>query len=170
MADMGISTSPSSRRRTTRTAVWLTAGLTAAWVALVLVFRTKWPPAIALIRRLNRAALNPAMLVLAGRARSYASVVHHIGRRSGRSYVTPVLAERSGNRLYIPLPYGMHVDWLANVLAAGFCEVEHKGERFSATTPAVVPAAEAGMALRPRPRALLDLYGVTDYLRLDVVG
>jgi deazaflavin-dependent oxidoreductase (nitroreductase family) len=163
-----MATSHGSGRPIVRVALALLAAALIAEVIAVVVFRTKWRPAIDLVRRTNRAVLNPAMLHLAGGKHWYAAVVRHVGRRSGRSYATPVLAERAGGRLYIPLPYGTHVDWLANVLAAGGCIVECKGERHRTTAPVVIPAAEAAPALRPRRRAAPGFYGVDAYLRLDI--
>jgi deazaflavin-dependent oxidoreductase (nitroreductase family) len=148
----------------------LALGALAIEAVLVVVFRTKWAPAIDAVRRANRDVLNPLMLRRAGRGHWYAAVVHHVGRTSGRAYSTPVLAEPAGGRLYLPLPYGTHVDWCRNVLAAGGCVVERQGERLAAVKPVLVPAAEAAAALRPATRAVLALYGVDTYLRLDVVG
>jgi len=110
---------------------------------LVAVFRSKWPPAINVVRHFNKAVLNPVMLRMAGSRNWYASVVHHVGRKSGKPYATPVVAEASGADLYIPLPYGTHVDWCANALAAGGCVIEHRGDRYETTDPAIIPAEEA---------------------------
>jgi hypothetical protein len=43
------------------------------------------------MRRINRAFTNPAMRTIAGRVPPLA-IVQHLGRRSGQSYRTPVLA------------------------------------------------------------------------------
>ncbi|HUH69305.1 MAG TPA: nitroreductase, partial [Mycobacterium sp.] len=57
------------------------------------------------------------MLRLAGRKHWYASAIRHAGRRSGKQYATPVVADRVADGFVIPLPYGTRVDWLQNVLA-----------------------------------------------------
>ena len=85
---------------------------------LIVVFRLQVRPAIDAIRRFNRAVLNPAMMKVAGSSHWYASVIHHQGRASGRSYATPVVVEQAGSQFYVPLPYGL-TDWCANVTAAG---------------------------------------------------
>ena len=51
-----------------------------------------------LIRLSNKYLLNPVMLLPAGRRCWYASVVHHTGRRSGKKYSTPVVADRVGGQ------------------------------------------------------------------------
>ena len=42
----------------------------------------------------NKFVLNPVMMHLAGRKNWYASVIRHTGRRTGKTYATPVLAEQ----------------------------------------------------------------------------
>lgn len=137
---------------------------------LVVVFRSRWRPAIDAIRHYNRAVLNPAMMRMAGSKHWYASVVHHVGRKSGNPYATPVLVQEAGSHLYIPLPYGTRVDWCANVLAAGGCTVEHKGKRMTTTAPTVVPFTEAAPVVSPRYRRTFRLYGVDSFLRLEVTA
>ena len=79
-----------------------------------------WPaPFRTLIRTSNKYLLNPLMLQLAGRRHWYASVIEHTGRRSGKRYSTPIVADQVGEDILIPLPYGTQVDWVRNVLTAG---------------------------------------------------
>ena len=99
---------------------------------VIVVFRLQVRPGIDAIRRFNRAVLNPAMMTLAGSSHWYASVIHHQGRASGRSYATPVVVEQAGSQFYVPLPYGL-TDWCANVTAAGGCAPSNTGA--SAITP-----------------------------------
>ena len=47
------------------------------------------------------------------------AVILHRGRRSGRSYRTPVLAFRQDRTLVIALLYGEESDWLRNLRTAG---------------------------------------------------
>ena len=91
----------------------------------------------------NKHLLNPLMLRLAGSRYWYASVVEHTGRRSGKTYSTPIVADRVDGEVLIPLPYGTGVDWVRNVLAAGRATLVHKGETFSITSPQLIDAAQA---------------------------
>lgn len=145
------------------------AVLAAVGAGVLVVFRSRRPALIGALRRSNRAVLNRGMRRVAGKPGVYASLVHHVGRRSGRAYTTPVLAERAGGHLYVPLAYGRDVDWLANVRAAGRAVVERQGERYGATAPVIVPASEGAPAFPAPSRFLLGLAGVDEYLRLDVV-
>jgi deazaflavin-dependent oxidoreductase (nitroreductase family) len=134
----------------------------------VALFRRRWTPGIDAVRRFNRRVLNPVMLRAAGRRHWYAAAVHHLGRSSGKPYVTPLLVFRAGEHVYIPLPYGTEVDWCRNVLAAGSCLVEDHGTQYEVVSPEIVPAAIAAPQLPARNRRQLTLFGVTHYLRATV--
>ena len=136
---------------------------------VIVVFRLQVRPAIDAIRRFNRAVLNPAMMTLAGSSHWYASVIHHQGRASGRSYATPVVVEQAGSQFYIPLPYGL-TDWCANVTAAGGCTIEHRGKRYHTAAPTIVPFADAAPVISARSLRTFRLYNVRSFLRLDITG
>jgi hypothetical protein len=119
--------------------------LLALEAVLIVVFRLQVRPAIDALRRFNRAVLNLAMMKVAGSAHWYASVIHHQGRTSERSYTTPVVAEHVGSQFYIPLPYGL-TDWCANVVAAGGCTVKHKGKRY------ITPQRRQSLDSQTQPR------------------
>jgi deazaflavin-dependent oxidoreductase (nitroreductase family) len=104
------------------------------------------------VRRFNKLVVNPVMMRLAGRRYWYASAIRHRGRRSGREYATPVVAEEVDGGFVIPLPYGTHVDWLRNVLAAGQAVLEIHGKTFTVLEPRVLPSDQA-LPLLPSARA-----------------
>lgn len=61
--------------------------------------------------------------------------VHHRGRKSGKTYRTPVKVFRRGTDYVITLPYGRDSDWVKNVLAAGGCELQTRGRLVAVTNP-----------------------------------
>ena len=70
--------------------------------------RSSYPGAVQMpriMRRVNRAVTNRLMRPLAGVVPPLA-VVHHVGRKSGRAYRTPVLAFPVAGGYVTPLPYG----------------------------------------------------------------
>ena len=81
--------------------------------------------------------LNPLVGKLAGRRRVPIAQLHHIGRRSGRSYLTSVGARVSGGVVLIPLTFGNQSDWVRNVYAAGRCSVHVKRLHVPRGAPAV---------------------------------
>ncbi|RIL08195.1 MAG: nitroreductase family deazaflavin-dependent oxidoreductase [Proteobacteria bacterium] len=113
------------------------------------------------LRRVNRVFTNPLMRTFAWRVPPLA-VVHHVGRTSGRSYHTPVLAFATAKGFVIPLTYGRDVDWARNLLAAHGGEIEQSGRRVALRSPRIVAFGAAATrlpaALRPVFRAL-DLPG-----------
>jgi hypothetical protein len=50
-----------------------------------------------------------------------AATLGHTGRRSGRTYTTPVGAHFTGDTAIIPLTFGNTSDWVRNVRSAGGC-------------------------------------------------
>jgi deazaflavin-dependent oxidoreductase (nitroreductase family) len=118
------------------------------------------------IRVFNKRLLNPLMLRLAGRKYWYASVIEHTGRNSGKDYATPIATEQVTDGFIIPLPYGVGVDWLRNVLAAGYATIRAHGRSYRVTQPEIVSADSATPQLRPERRRIYDLFGVKNYLKV----
>lgn len=122
-----------------------------------------------LVRGLNKRILNPVMLRFAGRKGFYAAALRHLGRSSGRSYATPVVAHPARGGFVIPLTYGPKVDWLKNVQAAGSARLIVDGSAYIVGRPEIISAAEAAQFLPAGLKRLLDLQGVSAYLRLDSI-
>jgi len=118
--------------------------------------------------------LNPMLLRLAGRDNfRMAAQVRHVGRRSGRSYVTPVSARIDGNVAVIPLTFGNVSDWAQNIRAAGGCEIRLEGRDYVASNPEFVSKAEIGplykSLFKRRERVMGAMIGIGHFIRLDVV-
>jgi deazaflavin-dependent oxidoreductase (nitroreductase family) len=58
------------------------------------------------------------------------SLIRHVGRRSGRSYETPVILVARPDGFIAELTYGDKVDWYRNVVAAGRGVVVHRGKEY----------------------------------------
>lgn len=86
-------------------------------------------PTQAVLRRLTT-VMRPIAMRSAGREKSSTSVVRHVGRRSGRTYETPVVAVEHDDGFLIALPYGDRTDWLKNVVASGAAFVVSHGQTF----------------------------------------
>jgi deazaflavin-dependent oxidoreductase (nitroreductase family) len=71
------------------------------------------------LRRFTKHVMNPVTLRSAGRGNYQYAALRHVGRKSGRPYVTPLAAEPVGGGFVIPLLYGEDTDWCRNLLAAG---------------------------------------------------
>ena len=74
------------------------------------------------VARFNRRVTNRLTRRVAGWMPGFAIVIH-VGRRSGRTYKTPVNVFRDESRYLFALTYGPESDWVLNVLAAGGCQI-----------------------------------------------
>ncbi len=103
------------------------------------------------------------MRTFSSRLPPLANVVHR-GRTSGREHRTPVLAFPREGGFAFALTYGRDVDWLENVLAAGGCTLERRGQEVALEAPRLVTGHE-GRRLVPRwIRPALRALRVTEFL------
>lgn len=100
------------------------------------------------LARANRRVTNRILGPLAANLPGFGIVVH-TGRKTGRTYRTPVLAFRRDSRYTVALTYGAGSDWVQNVLARGGCTLESRGRATRLTTPRVyeTPSLSACRAL-----------------------
>jgi deazaflavin-dependent oxidoreductase (nitroreductase family) len=128
-----------------------------------------WPrPLLRAIRISNKYLLNPIMRARAGRKNSSAAVIRHTGRKSGKQFSTPIGADPVQDGFIIPLGYGIRVDWLQNVLAAGRATVVAEGEVHPVTAPEVIDAATALPMLSPKRRRSFERIGIAQYLKVTI--
>ena len=88
------------------------------------------------LARFNLVVTNRIARRVAGRIPGFA-IVTHVGRRSRRVYQTPVNLFRPDDQWVIALTYGRDSQWVRNVIAAGKCEVETRGEQISLVDPQI---------------------------------
>ena len=128
--------------------------------------RWKVPPVLDAVRRLNRSLTNPRVMRTAGSAGTQTSVIHHVGRTSGRTYETPVDIIADPDGFLIALPYGTRADWVRNVLAAGSATIVSQGEAFDVDQPIIAATAEVAEQIPARTLRTLRFFGVTECLHL----
>lgn len=148
----------------------LVVGLVIVLVAIGIVFffgmRTKTPLVLNAVRRFNRAIGNPHQMKTAGTPGAYASVIRNVGRTTGRSYETPVVAFASDDGFVIALPYGPGTDWLKNVLASGSATIVNEGDTWLIDQPQIVPTAMAAPYLPAKEQRGLRRFAVDQCLRV----
>lgn len=125
-------------------------------------------PARDAVRSFNKHVLNPAMMRLAGHKHWYAAVIRHTGRRSGKSYATPVVADRVIDGFIVPLPYGAGVDWLRNVVAAGSATVTVGGQTYDVVEPEIIDAAAALPQMSDRRRRAFSRFGINNFVKVKL--
>jgi deazaflavin-dependent oxidoreductase (nitroreductase family) len=125
------------------------------------------------VARFNKRVTNRFLEPIARRSSGFA-VVHHVGRRSGRAYTTPVNLFRLGDEgdgggaVVVSLTYGPSADWVRNVLAGG-AGVETRVGRRVVEASTVVGRDVAWPALPIIVRGALRVLRVRDFLRLTLV-
>jgi len=103
------------------------------------------------VRVFNKYVTNKILIHIAGRDFGHFAILTHEGRKSGRLYRIPIIAEPLGNGFVIALTYGKKVDWYENIKAKGGGWLYWKHRNFTLTNPQFI---DAGTALTAFPRRL----------------
>ncbi len=118
-------------------------------------------------RRLVNRYVNPITRPVAKKLPAFA-VLTHRGRKTGRTFRTPINVFRRGNDYFFFLTYGSDVQWVKNVLAAGSCSIETRGRVVELVEPELITDPE----LRPAPPHVRfverRIAGATQYVRMRV--
>jgi deazaflavin-dependent oxidoreductase (nitroreductase family) len=113
------------------------------------------------VAEFNRHYSNRALRHLASWAPGFA-IVHHVGRRSGHEYETPVNVFVTGDRFTFALTYG-ESEWMKNVVAAGKCTILTRRRLVDLTEPERVHDPTRELATIPA-RWILALLDVDDFV------
>lgn len=93
------------------------------------------------------------------------SLVRHVGRKSGRTYETPVILAKVPEGFIAELTYGDDVNWYRNIVAAGGCVVVHHGLEYRVDR--IGPCSvERGRSAYPEPFRLVLKAGGRKQFRL----
>ena len=156
-------------------AMWREIATVVVGLALVLLtvgvvffvgMRTGSPLVRNVVRRFNRAFGNPHQMKTAGTRGAYASVIRHVGRKTGRSYETPMVPFATEDGFVIALPYGAGTDWLKNVMASGSATIVHEGDTYRVDQPELVPTAMAAPYMPAKEQRELRRFGIDQCLRV----
>ncbi|MDX9992746.1 MAG: hypothetical protein RBS68_11965 [Anaerolineales bacterium] len=120
------------------------------------------------IRVMNKYVTNKIMIRLAGKKSRHFAVLEHIGRKSGKHYRIPIIAEPCQDGFVIALTYGKKVDWYENLLASGGGSLRWMNQDFSLVRPRFIPVENGLSAFPPRLRPILRKMGIEYFLRLDI--
>jgi len=119
---------------------------------------------MAFIRPFTTYLFNPISRLFVGWLPGF-GVITYRGRKSGKTYHTPLNVFRRGDAYLFALTYGSDVQWVKNVLAAGGCELRRIGQRIQLSEPAIFVDPEA--RLMPQPiRVFLRLMRVSEFMRM----
>jgi deazaflavin-dependent oxidoreductase (nitroreductase family) len=120
------------------------------------------------VRVFNKYVTNKLLIHVAGKKFGHFAILTHTGRKTGKVYKTPIIAEPIDGGFMIALTYGKKVDWLANVLAGGSCSLFWKEKEYSLSKPEIVDP-ETGLKAFPSTLSkVLRKAGVEYFLRLSI--
>jgi deazaflavin-dependent oxidoreductase (nitroreductase family) len=121
------------------------------------------------VRVLNKYVTNKLLIHIAGRKFGHFAILIHTGRKTGKVYRTPIIAEPVDGGFVIALTYGKKVDWLANVLAKGSCSLFWKEKEYTLFHPEFVNQM-IGLNAFPTPlNKVLGKIGIEYFLRLTKI-
>jgi deazaflavin-dependent oxidoreductase (nitroreductase family) len=110
--------------------------------------------------------LNPLTRQLAYTDHGPFVIIRHVGRRSGKTYETPIIARRALDGFVIELTYGAKVDWYKNVLAAGGCTVVFHGTPYVMNKIVPLSAEQGIAAFSTLQQGILRLLGRHQFVKL----
>jgi deazaflavin-dependent oxidoreductase (nitroreductase family) len=118
------------------------------------------------MRRVNRVFTNPVLGTIAWLVPPLA-IVHHVGRKTGRAYSSPVIAFQRAHGAVIPMTYGRDVDWARNIVRTKECTLEQMGHRVTLRNPRIVGFDRARDQLPAALRPLFRAGDLPGYVLLD---
>ena len=96
-------------------------------------------------------------------------IIIYRGRKSGRTYRTPMNVFRRGDTYVFALTYGSDVNWVQNVLAAGEADLQVGDRVIHLAEPELF--VDPTRHLMPLPvRIVLGFMRVREFLRMRIVG
>ena len=94
------------------------------------------------------------------------SLLRHQGRRSGRTYATPVTASRVPGGFAIPMAFGEEADWYRNVLHSGSAAIRWRGTEYQVGDAAALDPDSAVFAFPGWQRVLFRALGIRRFVFL----
>lgn len=94
------------------------------------------------VARFNRVITNPLAVRFAGWA-PLNGTLEHVGRKSGKTYRTPLNIFETADGFVVPIGYGLESHWVQNALAGGPLTVHKAGRTVPVTNARIVSKADA---------------------------
>jgi deazaflavin-dependent oxidoreductase (nitroreductase family) len=96
------------------------------------------------------------------------AIVQHIGRRSGKTYETPIIVQPIRDGFMIELTYGPNVDWYKNVQTAGGCIILWHSKAYIINKVEPLDPV-SGRAAFPLPlRIIMDLLNLKHFAKMSM--
>ena len=93
-------------------------------------------------------------------------LLRHRGRRSGRTYATPVVGMRVPGGFAIPMAFGEGADWYRNIVASGSAIIRQNGTEHQLDDPAAIDPDSAESPVPGWQRPVFRALGIRRFLFL----
>jgi deazaflavin-dependent oxidoreductase (nitroreductase family) len=94
-------------------------------------------------------------------------IITHVGRKSGKTYYTPVNVFRAPQGFAVALTYGRESEWVKNVQAANGCDLQTGGRRYHLSNPTIIH--DPTRKQFPLPvRLVLGIVGANDFMQVTI--
>jgi deazaflavin-dependent oxidoreductase (nitroreductase family) len=124
------------------------------------------PTRMQVIRPFTTHVFNPIARRFAGWLPGF-GILEYKGRKSGRTYRTPINVFRRGDRFVFALTYGADVQWVKNIVAAGGCILRTRGRAVRLVDPELF--VDPSRRLMPLlVRIVLRFDRATEFLRMRI--
>ena len=124
------------------------------------------PTRMRVIRPFTTHVFNPIARRFAGWLPGF-GILEYRGRKSGRTYRTPINVFRRSDWYVFALTYGADVEWVKNVVAAGGCTLRTRGRAVRLIEPEVF--VDPSRRLMPLVvRVVLRFDRATEFLRMRI--
>lgn len=108
------------------------------------------------VAKFNRRITNPLAVRFGGWA-PLNGTLEHVGRKSGKTYQTPLNIFETADGFVVPIGYGLESHWVQNALAGGPLTVHKAGRTIPVVDARIVSKADAE-PLVTRGRAMFRLH------------
>lgn len=122
------------------------------------------------IRLINKKFTNKLLIRISGKKFGHFVILTHTGRKSGKLYRIPVIAEPFENGFVFALTYGKKVDWYDNVMVSGGCTIIWKGQEISLIQPQLINKETALPAFPRVFQAGLRKMKIEYFLKLEMAS
>jgi deazaflavin-dependent oxidoreductase (nitroreductase family) len=119
-----------------------------------------------LFLRIARSTSRVALALAGKRWNPIFSVVRHTGRRSGRTFETPVAARRVDGGFVLALAFGTGAHWYRNLVANGGGVIRWRGVDYPVGGPTDIDVEEALAAFNAVQRGGLRAADIDGYIRV----
>ena len=120
------------------------------------------------IKVMNKHVTNKLLIHIAGKKFGHFAILSHTGRKSGKVYQTPIIAEPIEGGFIIALIYGKKVDWLANIMSRGTCSLYWKAKAYDLNQPTFIDRETGFKAFPILLSWILRMVRIEYFLRLSI--